>query len=107
MVQRAFKSTRYFAPKSASPDVRIALTWLEMRFVALLPSDDTPNIALNPEHKCGACGKLVHRICGAEEKELIDRNNNEDLQREISIDFKIVTALCLHSNFKIVSALLF
>jgi hypothetical protein len=36
------------------------------------------NIALNPEHKCGACGKLVHRLC-AEEKELID-SNNEDVE---------------------------
>jgi hypothetical protein len=35
-----------------------------------------PNIALNPEHKRGACGKLVHRLC-AEEKELIDINNED------------------------------
>jgi hypothetical protein len=37
-----------------------------------------PNIALNPEHKCGACGKLAHRLC-AEEKELID-SSNEDVE---------------------------
>jgi hypothetical protein len=37
-----------------------------------------PNIALNPEHKCGACVKLVHRLC-AEENELTD-SNDEDVE---------------------------